>query len=164
MYSFCFFVFLCFFFENDKWKFQGHPGCLKSWEMPFWCHSRLLLLFLRVFLKASIFPSICRPNIPSFLSQFLSTEMDSLDLQFWLLTYVYHFELRWMRFYCINLKHIFKGSRYRIPHLQWAISTSRVCSEVSCAWQIFSGPHIGNKDESVTHSLIYPMVPHSLRF
>lgn len=94
--------------------------------MPFWDHSRLFLLFLGVFLKASVSPSLCRPNIPSFPPQFFSTEMDSLDLQFWLFTYVYHFKLREMRFYCINLKHTFKGARYRIPHLQWAVSTSRV--------------------------------------
>lgn len=131
--------------------------------MPFWDHSRLFLLFLGVFLKASVSPSLCRPNIPSFPPQFLSTEMDSLDLQFWLFTYVYHFKLREMRFYCINLKHTFKGARYRIPHLQWAVSTSRVCSEVPFAWWIFSGPQTGNQDEAVTHSLIYSTAPHSLR-
>lgn len=132
--------------------------------MPLWDHFRLFLLFLGVFLKASVSPSVCRPNIPSFPPQFLSTEMDSLDLQCWLFTHMYHFELREMRVYCINLKQTFKGSRYRIPHLQWAVSTSRVCSEVPFAWWIFSGPHTGNQDEAVTHSLIYSTVPHSLRF
>lgn len=81
------------FFEGQM-QFQGQPGCLKSGEMSFWGHSRLSLLFLGVFLKGSVFSSLCRPNIPSFPPQVLFTEKDSLDLQFWLLTYVYHFEVR----------------------------------------------------------------------
>lgn len=66
--------------------------------------------------------------------------------------------------YCINLKQTFKGPRYRIPHLQWAVSTSRVCSEVPFAWWIFSGPLTGNQDEAVTQNSIYSPVPQSLRF
>lgn len=72
--------------------------------------------------------------------------MDSLgssDLQFWQLIYMY----RWAQKNEV-LKLAFKGSAYRIPHLQWAVSTSRVCSEVLLPWWILSGPHTGNQDEA----------------